>query len=132
MKHLLLLLLPLGAFAQQDFDYAIYTRHEKNSLLMAGDSLVILSVERRIVKEGSHLEIIPCSNTGEAQDYKIEFQGFHFAPLSDSLQTIFGGTEMMSLVYLSGDQKYRINIWPMIPLLEIHDSRTGILYDRYY
>jgi hypothetical protein len=133
MKLLLFLLLPLGALAQQDFDYALYTRHELIPGIVAVDSFPIdMHVERRIVKDGAHLQIIPCSNTGEALEYRIDFQGFHFGKLSDSIQNIFGGTETMSLEYLSGDQKYRISIWPMIPLVEIHDVLSGKLYDRYY
>lgn len=133
MKFLLFFLLPLTASAQQDFDYTLYTRHSQFAGILNKDSsMMALAVERRIVKEESRLFIVPCMNTGNAQEYKIQYLGVRFEKLSDSLPVLSAGKEMTSFEYITEDKKYTLSIWPTIPLLEIHDANSGKLYGRYY
>lgn len=130
----LLLLLPFGASAQQDFDYAIYTRHSQHGAILIRDSaLAELSIERRIIKEGIRLTIASCQNPGNATEFKIHFEGFGLNKIVPrNANTFFGGQHMESLEYVTDDQKYSISIWPTIPLVEIHETKTGKLYARYY
>ncbi len=132
MRVLLFLLLPLMASAQQDFDYTVYTRHSQCPIFLNPDSsLVELLLERRIVKDGSHLTIIPCMNTGNTMEYEMEYQGNHFGKTPIHIG-ILSEIEMMSFEYATRDLKYNISIWPTIPLVEIHEFKSGKLYDRYY
>lgn len=135
MKLLFLsLFLPLFTSAQQDFDYALYTRHAQCPLFLEKDSsMTELMLERRIVKEGSRLTITPCMNTANTMEYTIQFQGFHTAkPRPPINRFFFGDTEMLAFEYATEDQKYFISIWPEVPLVEIHEFNTGKLYNRYY
>jgi len=133
MKFLLpLLFLPFAAFAQQDFDYALYTRHSQCSLFKSKDSIEIeLLLERRIVKEGSHLKIVPLMNTGNTVEYGIQFQGCSFGNIPRN-RYVFNGDQIVCFNYATEDMKYRISIWPTIPLVEIHEAGTGKLYTNYY
>lgn len=132
---LLLLFLPIFAAAQQDFDYALYTRHSESALIRNKDSsLFPLLTERRIVKEGSKLTITPLMNTGNTRQFTIQFQGFDFgkAPLPNN-RFFFGDAEIVSFHYATEDQKYYIKIWPTVPLVEFYILGTGgELYERFY
>jgi hypothetical protein len=135
MKLLLpLLLLSVSVSAQQDFDYALYTRHSQCPVFLNKDSsMVELSLERRIVKEGSRLTISPCMNTGNTQEYHIHFEGFSTHPAREPMNKFFWhDSDMTALEYSTEDLKFNITIWPLVPLLEIHEFGSGKLYDRYY
>ena len=133
MKVLLFLLLPLFSLAQQDFDYTLYTRHSQCPVFLNPDSsMTELSIERRIVKEGSDLRIIPCSNTGNADQYILHFEGFQFDSIPPINRFFFGNERMLFFDYVTDDMKYRIKIIPDIPLVDIYEFKSGKLYDRYY
>lgn len=135
MRVLFLLLLPVFALAQRDFDYALYTSHARMRGLVKGDSsLVVLSLERRIVKEANHLQIINLGNTADVQEYQLQHYGSSTGslPLAENVPLIFDVTHIPSLEYESTDGAIRFTIWPIIPLLVLSDPKTGKVFAQYY
>lgn len=121
IKFLLLFLLPAVAFAQQDFDYTLNTRHSQMSQVYDKDSsMAVLALERRIVKQGGRIFVTSTGNTADEEEYKIKFLGVKFGPVPKDVITLLSGTESMSFEYVTEDGKYRISTWPMIPIVEIY------------
>lgn len=133
MKFLLMLLLPTVALAQQDFDYVLNTRHRQMTLIKDSDSsMVVLSSYRRIVKQGARLTVTSTDNTADEQEFRIEFYGVHFGPVPKDANSLLSGSETMSFQYLTEDKKFRISVWPTIPIVEFYVVATYKLFERYY
>lgn len=124
----LFFLLPFAVSAQQDFDYTLYTMHADLTAVDSGKAK--LTLVRRIVKEANKFTVMSTNNTGDAIDYKIQFLGVRFGKLGYQSHSIFAGEQMMFFVYSSEGKT--IEIWPTIPMVEIHNAFTEELIERYY
>lgn len=132
---LIFICIHFSVYSQQDFDYTLYTRHCVVSNLMKKDSsLEELLLERQIIKQNNVLKIVSLSNTGNTQEYKINFQGFQWGDYfrnKDDKDT----SEMFFLYSTPDDLIIEIN--PIKPLVIMGYSimernKFSIFVSKYY
>ena len=123
MKKLIIFLIaimPLIVSAQTDFDYTFST----SKMLTTIDSQKVqLIMFRTIKKEGRTIRLIP-TNTGDEQEYKVEFYGVQRNENVDylSYHVLLINDEKPTSIYLV------ILINPMQQTVEIRGRDSRILY----
>jgi hypothetical protein len=121
----LALLSCIGARAQRDFDYTLYTRKAHMKGIGAKDTVPAeLLLERQIIKANNSLKIVSLGNTGDAIDYHLQYYGI--SPSKEGYdEFVYRATGPDSTLWI-------IRVAPTVPRVRILALLDGILLAEYF